>query len=209
MAKWLGTKPKRLPPIPEVGKRPRPMRPDRHTIRPRGPEWSIRAFKVQSLGYGPGDPPPGFVTAHTSASEWRYYWAVAKATGTPRDVRKPPFVGGDNWVYQAATDGVFTRSVASQVLDFVVDMNGTRIGLRIQTERWHVLTSSTVQERDRFLKTHSKGVDIVVDLFDQWSISDPSGKATIDQVVKALKGIPDPDPITNGTARQVRPPRWG
>ena len=205
----LGERPRKLPKIPELGKRPRPLRPDKHTIKPRGPMWAWKVMKVDSVGWGPGDPPPGFVTAHTSASEWRYYWAVCKATGSPKDCRKPPFVGGDNWIYQAAVDGMFTRAVASQVIDFVVNMEGLRIGLRIQTERWHVMASSMVQERDKWLKNSTKGVDVMIDLFDQWSIGDPSGKAVIDQVVKALRLVPDPDPLTNGTARQVRPPRWG
>lgn len=198
-----------LPKIPKMGKRPRPLMPERHTFRPRGPMWAWRAMNWRMEGQGPGEPPPGFVTAHTSASEWRYYWAIAKVMGDPRDPRKGPYTGGRNWVYQAAADGVFTRSVASQVIDFVVDLNGTRIGLRIQTERWHVMASSKVIERDKFLKTHTKGVDVMIDLFDQWSIGDPTGKAVIDQVIKALRLTPDPDPITNGTALRVRAPRWG
>ena len=32
---------------------------------------------------GPGDPPPGFVTIKTTATEWPIYWALAKVLGTP------------------------------------------------------------------------------------------------------------------------------
>lgn len=206
----LGNPPKALlPKIRTNVRRPRPLKADRHTIRPRGPMWAWRVTRVDSVGYGPGDPPPGFVTAHTSASEWRYYWALMRVLDPTRDPRKGPFTGGEHWIYQAAVDGVFTRSVASQVIDFVVELNGTRIGLRIQTERWHVMASSMVQERDKFLKINTKGVDVMIDLFDQWSIGDPSGKAVIDQVVKALRLVPDPDPLMAGTAIRRRAPRWG
>jgi hypothetical protein len=206
----VAKKPKRPPRIPEVGKRPRPMRPDKHTIKPQGPRWANVWRSPQRMGYGPGDPPEEFLSNvyHGSASEWRFYWALAKVLGSPKDPRQGPYVGGDNWGYQKAADGAHVRAIGSQVLDFVVDMNGTRIGLRIQTERWHVMASSTVQVKDKLLRTNTKGVDIIIDLFDQWSIADSSGKAVIDQIIRALKGIPDVDPITNGTARQVRTPRW-
>jgi len=56
---------------------------------------------------GPGDPPPGFVTIKTTATEWPIYWALAKVLGTPAadKIRTGPFhVGLPVWIYQSYVD---------------------------------------------------------------------------------------------------------
>jgi hypothetical protein len=151
-------------------------------------------------------PPPGFVTAHTSASEWRYYKALMLKLDPGRNPRQPPYGGGKSWTYQKAIEGG-RQTPGGQVTDFVVDQGFRTLGLRIQTERYHVFADATKQASDFFLKTHTQAIDLVIDLFDQYSIGDPSGKATVAQVARALKGYQEPSPITFGTGQQVRPPR--
>lgn len=81
------------------------------------------------------------------------------------------------------------------------------MGLRIQTERYHVFADASKKASDFFLKTHTQALDLVIDLFDQYSIGDPSGRATVAQVSRALKGYQEPSPIAFGIGQQVRPPR--
>lgn len=196
---------KDLPALPKIGThRPRIYK---DTIRPLGPRMYRLGKKPDVYGRGPGIPPPGFVTAHTSASEWRYYWALARIFRDPPNPRKPPFSGGKNWTYQGAIDGRFTRDVGSSVVDFIVEQGTRVLGIRIQSERWHVMAGSTKIWKDFFAKTHQTGVDLMIDLYDQYSLSDKSGEATIKQVKNALKGNQEPDPIKAGTALRVREPR--
>lgn len=196
---------KNLPPLPKITKEPRPLKVDRHPIRPVGPKRFRLASKPQAIGTGPGEPPPGFLNQWNSKSEWRYYWALCKHLDSPKDCRRGPFVGGNNWSYQT-NDPIFGgRVVGGQVLDFVVTQGRMTTGLRIQTERYHVMASATQQAKDLFQKVNIKSVDRVIDLFDQYSIGDPTGQATIVQVARALKGIADPDPLRLGTAQRIRP----
>lgn len=199
---------RRVAPIPEFGKRPRPIRLTRETARPKGPAKYRLNKKPELAWVGPGDPPPGFLDPkfYGSASEWRYFWAICKVMKDPTDCRQPPFTGGRNWKYQVAADAAFVRSVGSQVLDFTVDLpNGETIGLRIQTERYHVFAGSSQRAKDLFLKIRTGAVSKIYDLYDQDSIGDPTGKAVIGQVIRAMKGIQDPDPAALGTAQRVRP----
>ena len=73
------------------------------------PETVKRGPKLYEFGKdhghtgGPGDPPPGFVTIKTTATEWPIYWALAKVLGTPAadKIRTGPFRGGPpRWIYQ-------------------------------------------------------------------------------------------------------------
>lgn len=199
---------KKVAPIPKFGKRPGPIKLTRETLRPRGPEKYRLGRKPTLAWVGPGDPPAGFLDPkfRGSASEWRYFWAICKVMKDPLDCRKGPFTGGRNWSYQVAADAAFVRSVGSQVLDFTIDLpNGETIGLRIQTERYHVYAGSLQQAKDKFLRIRSKTVTKIYDLFDQNSIGDPTGKAVIAQVVRAMKGIQEPDPVALGTAQRIRP----
>lgn len=199
---------RKVAPLPEFGKRPGPIKLTRETLRPRGPARYMLDRKPSLAWIGPGDPPPGFLDPkfRGSASEWRYYWAVCKIQRDPKDCRKGPFTGGRNWSYQVAADASFVRSVGSQVLDFTIDLtSGETIGLRIQTERYHVYAGSLQNAKDKFLRIRSRTVSRIYDLFDQNSIGDPTGKAVIAQVVNAMKGIQEPDPVALGTAQRIRP----
>lgn len=197
---------KGLPPLPKMtGKgtasRPRPIK--KAPQRVFGPKIYKLDSRPQRLGKGPGEPPTGLVTQWTSKTEWYIYWALARVTGTPKDPRKPPFTGGTNWQYQKALDG--GRQVrGGQVLDFVI-WNGSRtIGIRVETERYHIFTSAQKQAEDFYQRTHSSGVDQVISIFDQDFMGDPSGAAACAVVATALKGIQPANPIRFGTARRVR-----
>jgi hypothetical protein len=126
-----------LPGLDSIGKL-QPLKPLRRPpVRLSGP----RTLRLQSdpvaVG-GPGEPPEGFVTAHQSALEWDVYWGFARVTRSPRDPRKPPFVGGDTWSYQKAVDATkqmqdfFLKSstlAVDQIIDiFDSDFVGDRSG---------------------------------------------------------------------------------
>jgi len=195
---------KGLPPLPRMGgktSRPKPIR--KVPQRPTGPRLYQLEKKPRRITGGPGEPPVGFVTPHTSKTEWIVYWALAKVLGTPGDPRKPPFVGGTNWQYQKAVGGG-RRIRGGQVLDFVVMSGLKAIGIRVETERYHIFTSATNQASDFYLRTHAVGVDEVIAIFDQDFIGDPSGKSACATVARAIRGDQDPNPIRFGTARRVR-----
>lgn len=194
---------KALKPLEQFGANPKVPRLDYPTTLPVGPKIYKLQKRPRMVGMGPGDPPPGFVTAHTSASEWRYYWALSKVLGTPKDPRQPPFIGGVDWSYQKAEQGG-RHEPGGSVVDFVVHQGGGTLGLRIQTERFHVFADAATQLRDFSQKIHLKAIDVVIDIFDQWSISDRTGEATVKQVRKAIMGIQEEDPIKFGTAQRKR-----
>lgn len=191
-----------LPPLPKMGKAPRiaPLR--RPPVRPTGPKIYRLQAKPQMVAVGPGEPPEGFVTAHTSKTEWWVFWAIAKVLNDPPDPRQPPFVGGENWAYQKAEEG--GRIKGGQVLDFVV-FNGERsIGIRVETERYHIFTTADAHARDFYLKTHSAAADEIVSIWDQDFMGDPTGQAVCAVVARALKGEESASPIAFATGRRVR-----
>lgn len=194
---------KALKPLQQLGANPKVPRLDYPTVAPVGPKLYKMQARPRMLGMGPGDPPPGFVTAHTSASEWRYYWALAKVLGTPANPRQGPYVGGADWSYQKAIEGGRTEPGGS-VVDFIVHQGMGTLGIRIQTERFHVFADAATQMRDFSQKVKVKALTDIIDVFDQWSIADRTGEATIKQVKRALQGIQEPDPIRFGTAQRKR-----
>ncbi len=189
--------------LPKLTGSSRPPRLRKPSVTPHGPRHLRLASEPQRLGVGPGDPPLGFVGAHTSVPEWWVYWALSKVLGTPREVRKPPFVGGEDWSYQSAIDG--GRMIAGgQVMDFVVVQAHQTLGLRLQTEFFHLAANGEQRVRDLYLKQHQKAVDKVVDIFGQDFLGDASGKAACVVVARALKGEQAPDPIKFGTFVRIR-----
>lgn len=191
-----------LPPLPQMGKQPRltPLR--RPPIRPTGPKIYRLQTKPARPFAGPGEPPEGFVTAHTSKTEWYVYWAIAKVLNDPVDPRRPPFVGGERWAYQKAEEG--GRVKGGQVLDFVVFNGAHSIGIRVETERYHIFTTAANHAHDFYLKTHSKAADVIVNVYDQDFMGDPSGQAACAVVARALKGEEGPSPMATATGRRVR-----
>ena len=202
-----GQRLKGLPPLPKLTKEPRPLKVEKRPTRPKGPRRFRLEMQPRNVGQGPGEPPPGFLNQWNSKSEWRYYWALCRHLRSPRNCRQGPFVGGNDWTYQTQDPVFGGRIPGGNVMDFVVKQGKQVIGLRIQTERYHVMASSAQQVKDTLIKENLTAYDRVMDLFDQYSVGDASGKATIEQVARALKGIADPDPLRLGTAQRVRPGR--
>jgi hypothetical protein len=131
------------------------------------------------------------------------FWAFARVLRDPKDPRKPPFVGGANWEYQKAVDG--GRIVGGQVVDFVyVHPKGKTIGIRVQTERWHIMTDAATQLQDFFLKTNQRAVDQIVDIYDQDFISDKTGQAVCAVVANAIKGNQAYAPPFAGRSQRIR-----
>lgn len=194
-------KPKGLAPARGLGRLPRPPISRPFSARPSGPAY-LRLRKRKDLLSDWFDPPPGFVAAQTSKSEWRFYKALMLLLDPEKDPRKPPYTGGKTWTYQKALEG--GRVPGGQVADFVVQQANRTLGLRVQTERYHVMAHAQQQAKDFLLKTQQRAITHFVDLYDQESQGDRSGAATVAQVARALKAEESLSPIRAGTARRVR-----
>jgi hypothetical protein len=174
-----------------------PPRPRTFAKLPRGPE----AYRPNTARVaGPGAPPPGFVRATTSATEWFVYWALARIFGNPTDPRVgPPFLGGwPDWTYQQGAGSAGARSKP----DFTVYRNGAQVYLRVQTEYRHIYADAEKQAYDRLQFLSQSKVASVIDLFDYLFVNDPSGQAAIVVCKQALGLIQIPDPIVAGTAKR-------
>lgn len=174
----------------------------RFSAMPKGPEWLHLRRDPAEVG-GPGAPPPGFVVGQTSADEWIFYWAMAKVTGTPKDPRMPPFFGGDDWIYQKAVDG--GRKKGGAVLDFYYTGSTPPIGIRIQTERYHIFTTGRKQAYDALQKQEVSQNYVVVDVFSQDYLADPSGNTACKIAAQAIKGEGRVDVLGTGRGMRVRP----
>lgn len=152
---------------------------------------------------GPGEPPPMFVSATTSRSEWVAYWALAKAFNDPRDPRQPPFFGGRDWGYQIALQGG-RREPGGSVVDFIVYLPGETIGIRLQTERFHIAAGPEKQAYDEAQFTNLSRFLTVRDLYEQDILGDPSGEAAVRAVIDLIGGRGRMSPIRSGTYRRVR-----
>lgn len=153
---------------------------------------------------GPGAPPVGFVGAKNSASEWFIYWALAKIFGVPRDPRLPPFSGAedDTWRYQSYQRAA-TLSGRTNI-DFTVNYRGERVGIRIESERYHIFVNPIQAAYDREAIYMTSARNRIVNLYEQDFIGDPTGAAAIVLVKEALRGEQRPDPRSAGSARRVR-----
>jgi len=166
-----------------------------------------RAYKPlprdqQPIVQGPGDPPPGFLMASNSITEWIVYWSLVKIFDPLTDPRTPPFDGRyPNWSYQVPFGG---GGPGSALVDFVVYAAGTGkmdIGLRVQTEYFHIFGGQEKQAYDTFQRNaiESSGMT-VIDLVDQDILGDPTGAKAIVTVKNAVGLIERPNPILTGTA---------
>lgn len=153
---------------------------------------------------GHGTSPPGFLNGKNSESEWPPYWALSKIFKMPLDPRKPPFVGGPPfWYYQFQQATLFGIS-SSTNLDYLVYQDGTLIGIRVQSERFHVYTSSSKHAYDVIQKIQLEASGVtVIDIYEEDILHDPSGQKVIITMKKAIGRIERLNPIVGGTA--VRP----
>lgn len=159
--------------------------PPRKVQKPRPPNAIARGTRVAHRS-GPGDAPPGFVTATTSLSEWYIYWAFLVLKGKENY---------NSWGFQVPING------RSAIVDFMVWDQEPRLAIRIQTERWHIAAPSRVQMYDERSKRMLERMGYkVIDIYEQNFIKDKSGRAAIMKVKMALKGQQDPNPITAPTS---------
>lgn len=191
--------------LPTLGAgRPMPRGLEKLPTRPTGQRLYQFYKDPERAQGGPGEPPAEFVGVWSSKTEWMVYWALCRLLAPEKDPRKPPFVGVEGvFAYQKAEDG--GRVPGGSVTDFAVNTPTGWIGLRVETERWHIFTEAVRQVQDFFIKTHLRTMERVISLYDQHFIFDSSGSAVIKVVAMALKGIELPSPIRTGTAERVRP----
>jgi hypothetical protein len=197
-----------MPTMPKFGKLPRPPRiRSRVAVAPRGPREFHLGVKPE-IGFNQFINPPDFFTTdpHVSKTEWMCYLALAILTGFPKDPYKPPYVGGPpRWVYQKAEQG--GRVPGGSVSDFVVlnEQGTASIGIRVETERFHIWTDGAQQQKDLYINAHLHTVNKIVRVWDQHFVDDESGEKVCAVMALALRGIELPSPIFFGTAQRVRP----
>lgn len=170
-----------------------------NVVRPTGPKV-LNVAEVYVGGYGM--PPVDFVIGSTSVTEWVAYWALSKIFNDPKDPRIPPFFGGQDWSYQVPKGGKWTRAIGSAVVDFVVYQGSRAIAIRIQTEFWHIFTTSRKQASDALQRVNLSDDMTVVDVYDTALLGDPSGAKAVVAMKRAigmLGAMEDINPITSGT----------
>lgn len=178
---------------------------------PRGPEWLKEPVATDLFFDEPPegwpDPKRNIASAHTSKTEWWAYKAFAKVFRDPKDPRKPPFNGGVDWGYQI--DDPLTggrEKVGGSVVDFVIFYGKMgKIGVRVATYYWHLVASPDVKAKDAFAKSHLEGYMAIIDLYDTYFLSDPTGQTLCKMVADAARGNEWPSPLLGGTVRQIRP----
>jgi hypothetical protein len=200
-------------PIPRFGEGRPPANPRKTVVFPTGPKH-LRLSKKPTKGETTvwTVPPVGFLTAHNSIEEWQVFLAISFQRKTPRNPFIGPFVGGDDWVYQKAAPATAfgharLRAPASSVSDFAVQEGAGWLVIRLQTERFHVFTTSDIQEKDAEIAVNLQGVTDVIDIFSADFIFDTTGETVSRIVARALKHIPSPSPTGFSSAIRVRRPR--
>ena len=175
---------------------------------PRGP----RLYKEPKFHGYVGSwmtPPPGFVNGNNSMYEWMIYKAIAYVLGYPEHPEHPPFIGFPGlWSYQKAFDQG-RHMPGGSVIDFMIygggRNNGGDMGIRVQTEFFHIFTDSVKHTYDELQRWRLAQFMTVIDLFDQDFAFDPTGQAAVKLIKRALAGEYSPDPLSTGTAQRVRP----
>ncbi len=172
---------------------------------PRGP----RVYQFSAGGEiqgGYGEPPPGFMLATTSLTEWIVYWAIWKALNLPGDPRDsgPPYKGQPpEFSYQDPFMG--GRSLpGGAVVDFIVWRvpTGRPVLIRLVTEYWHIFTTNAKQQADAWQSQRLMAQSDVIDLYDTDILGDETGQKAVIWVKNALRLIQRPDVIRSGTARR-------
>lgn len=152
---------------------------------------------------GPGSPPPNFVSATTSASEWVLYWALAKVFNDPIDPRKPPFYGGRDWGFQIAINGG-RRQAGGSVVDFVLYLVGEIVGIRLVSQRFHI---NAGPEKQAYDEAQARGLSrsmTVKDVYEGDIIRDRTGEGAVRVAIDTIGGRARLNPIRSGTARRIR-----
>lgn len=171
----------------------------------RGPRIYQLDKRPESIG-PPGQPPPGFVTPKTSATEWPVYWGLARITGYPKpeEIRSFPFVGGPPlWTYQAFADAGNERATNVDFMVYGGFAKAKPIAIRVQTEFFHNYAPITKQFYDRIQRSNLQSGHEVVDIYDQDYMRDPTGAAVIVLLKEAMGIIERPNVITSGRVQRV------
>lgn len=154
---------------------------------------------------GPGDPPPGFVTIKTTATEWPIYWALAKVFGSPAadKIRRGPFLGGPPWwSYQSYVDVGGLKDTNYDFMVFQPNPYSQPVAIRIQTEGYHNFVPNAKHQYDVLHRARGEERFDVVDIYDYLYLGDESGTAAILAVKCALQLIEPPNPVyTHGVQR--------
>ena len=174
---------------------------------PRGPRlYQYSMLEKSDVHGGPGPMPAGYGGPTVSYTEWIIYWAlwhILTVEGDPR-TSGPPFIGAPpDWTYQQPFIGGRAEP-GGAVVDFIVwrTQTGRPLGLRIQTEHWHLFTSYDKQVGDLMQKQKLSDQIDVVDIYDYLITGDPTGQDAIVVVKNALGLIELPDPLRGATARR-------
>lgn len=148
------------------------------------------------------NPPPGFLTASNSITEWMVYKGLSIIFQNPVDPRQGPFYGGwPDWAYQTAVDGG-RQGPGGSVVDFVIYNPGkssNTIALRIVTEYWHLYAPNAKQASDEMQREALESEYTVIDLYDFDFINDLTGQATILTLKNVLGFTERPNPLYVGT----------
>jgi hypothetical protein len=121
-----------------------------------------------------------------------------------KDPRQPPFYGGQDWQYQSAELGTYSRELGSAVVDFLITLSYPFIVFRIQTFRFHLATDAKKQAYDRIQLNNLSNKFLVVDLYSQDFLSDDTGQAVIIVVKEALGLIRRQNPLSAGGVLNMR-----
>jgi hypothetical protein len=143
------------------------------------------------------------VSATTSLSEWWAYWGFAKFFNDPKDPRQPPFFGGRDWGYQIASMGG-RREPGGAVVDYVVYLIGEVVGIRLQTDRFHLTAGPEKQAYDEAQLRNLSRQMVILDIFEQDFIGDKSGESVVRVIADTLGGRGRVNPLRSGTYRKTR-----
>lgn len=151
------------------------------------------------------EPPPGFLRATNSASEWIVYLAFAKILRSPPNPKEPPYEGGPGvWIYQEPTMGGRNQA-GGAVVDYVI-LAGDRVSentlVRLQTERFHSFASGMKQYTDERQLQLLNSIARVIDVDESQVLGDPTGEKACRYLAEALAGFAMPNPLASSQQRR-------
>jgi hypothetical protein len=197
----------RPPKVPSgLGKRATPQQVTRAPVRMYGPKIFKRFaellpatdWSVPPTGFPAGD----LSAAHVSSDEWMFYAAISLVKNDPPDPRQGPWTGGSTWTYQEDIGGGRLMR-GGQVCDYAIHTPGQPICIRLQTERYHIMTKPQKIQQDLDLKVSTLGYKLV-DVFSQEFVADKSLRSACRIAANILNGRETLSPALFGTSRRVR-----
>ena len=99
-----------------------------------------------------------------------------------------------------AKGGKWVRALGSAVVDFVVYQGDTALAIRLQTEHFHVFTDSRKQASDMMQRVNLSDEFIVIDVYDEELLGDPSGQKAVLAVKRHLGRLERINPVLSGKA---------